>query len=95
MYDSEYLNNNSNIKTPSDAIWWAIVTIFTVGYGDKFPITAEGRLYATGLMICGIAVVGSVTATFATWLVSQVREVETEQKMIIDKLNEISQKLDK
>ena len=95
VYDSEYLNNNSNIKTPSDAIWWAIVTIFTVGYGDKFPITAEGRLYATGLMICGIAVVGSVTATFATWLVSQVREVETEQKMIIDKLNEISQKLDK
>lgn len=95
VYDSEYLKENSNIKTPSDAIWWAIVTIFTVGYGDKFPISSEGRIYATGLMICGIAVVGSVTATFAAWFVSQVREVESEQKLILEKLDEVIRKLGK
>ena len=36
----------SNIKTAEDAIWWAFVTITTVGYGDKFPVTTEGRIIA-------------------------------------------------
>jgi voltage-gated potassium channel len=35
---------NSNIKTAEDAIWWSYVTITTVGYGDKFPVTTEGRI---------------------------------------------------
>lgn len=46
---------DSNIKTPSDAIWWAVVTMTTVGYGDKFPVTSEGRIVASVLMIGGVA----------------------------------------
>ena len=44
----------SNIKTASDALWWSFVTITTVGYGDKFPITYEGRIVAAFLMTAGV-----------------------------------------
>lgn len=94
VYDAEFANENANIKTPGDALWWAVVTVFTVGYGDKFPVSTEGRWYAVGLMICGIAVVGSVTATFASWLISQVRQVESDQEKILEKLNAIEASLD-
>ena len=95
VFDAEYQNDSANIKTPADALWWAIVTVFTVGYGDKFPVTTEGRWYAVGLMACGIAVVGSVTATFASWLISQVREVESDQEKILQKIEEIQKQLEK
>jgi voltage-gated potassium channel len=58
----------ANIKDASDALWWATATITTVGYGDKFPVTPEGRAIAAGLMIVGIGTFGSFTALAATWL---------------------------
>lgn len=93
VFDAEYQAENGNIKTPQDALWWAAVTIFTVGYGDKFPVTGEGRIYGVGLMLCGIAIVGTVTATFASWLISQIREVESENSKILSKLEAIEKKL--
>ena len=45
---------NSNIRTAEDAIWWSYVTITTVGYGDKFPITTEGRIIGAVLMTMGV-----------------------------------------
>jgi voltage-gated potassium channel len=53
---------NSNIKTAEDAIWWAYVTITTVGYGDKFPVTTEGRIIASILMTAGVGLFGTFTA---------------------------------
>lgn len=53
---------NSNIKTAEDAIWWAYVTITTVGYGDKFPVTTEGRIIAAILMTTGVGLFGTFTA---------------------------------
>jgi voltage-gated potassium channel len=64
------------INTFGDALWWALATITTVGYGDMYPTTAEGRFVAAGLMVCGIGVLGVVTATFASWLVERVEEIE-------------------
>jgi voltage-gated potassium channel Kch len=61
-----------------DAIWWAVTTMTTVGYGDHYPVTAGGRLVAFGLMIGGIALLGTVTATLASWLVETVA-AEKEQ----------------
>jgi Ion channel len=61
-----------------DAIWWAVTTMTTVGYGDHYPITAGGRLVAFGLMIGGIALLGTVTATLASWLIETVA-AEKEQ----------------
>lgn len=60
---------NSNIKTAEDAIWWAYVTITTVGYGDKFPVTTEGRLIAGVLMTAGVGLFGTFTAYVASWFV--------------------------
>lgn len=93
VFDAESRSDDSNIRTREDALWWAVVTIFTVGYGDRFPVTSEGRLYGVGLMICGIAIVGSVTATFASWLVNQVRRVESENERIEVKLDRIEDSL--
>lgn len=53
---------NSNIKTAEDAIWWSYVTITTVGYGDKYPVTTEGRIIAAVLMTVGVGLFGTFTA---------------------------------
>lgn len=65
------------ITTFGDAIWWAFVTITTVGYGDLSPVTAAGRAVALGLMIGGIALIGVVTATLASWIVERVSDQST------------------
>ncbi|MDH6245187.1 ion channel [Mycobacterium sp. OTB74] len=62
----------SHINTFGDAIWWAITTITTVGYGDTYPVTSTGRLIAIMMMIGGISLVGSITATIASWIVQAV-----------------------
>ena len=60
---------NSNIKTAEDAIWWSYVTITTVGYGDKFPVTTEGRILAAMLMTVGVGLFGTFTAYVSSWFV--------------------------
>lgn len=56
----------SNIRTAGDAIWWAIATMTTVGYGDIYPITAEGRVLGIVLMIAGVGIFGTVTGLIAS-----------------------------
>lgn len=55
----------ANIRTASDALWWAISTITTVGYGDKYPMSMEGRIVAMLLMICGVSLFAVFTACLA------------------------------
>ncbi|AXY73616.1 ion transporter [Paraflavitalea soli] len=62
---------NSNIKTAEDAIWWAYTTITTVGYGDRFPVTSEGRIIAMVLMTVGVGLFGTFTAWLASWFVGE------------------------
>jgi voltage-gated potassium channel len=57
----------SNIKTAEDAIWWSLVTVTTVGYGDKYPVTTEGRLIGVLLMFVGVGIFGTFTAYVASW----------------------------
>jgi voltage-gated potassium channel len=67
--------DGANIKTLEDGYWWAVVTIMTVGYGDRFPVTLPGRGIAVFLMFCGVGVVSILTATIASFLVErQLRE---------------------
>ena len=61
----------SNIHTYADALWWAVVTVTTVGYGDKFPVSAAGRGVAVVLMLAGIGLVGVVTATVASFFIEE------------------------
>jgi voltage-gated potassium channel len=58
---------SSNIKTAEDALWWAFVTITTVGYGDRYPVTTEGRIIAAILMVAGVGLFGTFTGFVASW----------------------------
>lgn len=78
ILDAERGAEGSNIGSFGDALWWAFATVTTVGYGDRFPVTVGGRGVAVGLMLAGIALIGVVTATFASWLIERVAEVEEE-----------------
>lgn len=70
----------SNIKTAEDAVWWAYVTITTVGYGDRFPVTTEGRVIAALLMTVGVGLFGTFTAWLASWFVEATkRDAEAGQ----------------
>ncbi len=63
----------ANIETFGSAIWWAVTTVTTVGYGDYYPVTTEGRFVAAAMMIAGVALIGTVTASIASYLVGRVR----------------------
>jgi voltage-gated potassium channel len=76
MLDAERRNPQANIHTFGDAIWWASATMTTVGYGDRVPTTGEGRAVGLALMLAGIALLGVVTASFASWLIDRVREAD-------------------
>jgi len=70
----------AKITNFGDAVWWAITTITTVGYGDLYPVTAAGRIVAAMLMVGGISVVGAITATIASWIVQRVSAVDSAQQ---------------
>ena len=70
---------NSNIKTAEDALWWAYVTVTTVGYGDRYPVTTEGRLIASVLMTAGVGLFGTFTAYIASYFVADLK-ARNEQK---------------
>ena len=55
----------SNIQTPSDALWWMYVTIATVGYGDRYPVTDVGRVVGVMTMTAGVVLYGALTAFLA------------------------------
>lgn len=74
VLDVEQWAPEAKILTFGDALWWATATITTVGYGDVYPVTPIGRLVATALMMSGIAVLGVVTASIASWLVQRVED---------------------
>ena len=74
VLDVEQSAPDAKIVTFGDALWWGITTITTVGYGDMYPVTPIGRLVAAALMMSGIAVLGVVTASIASWLVQRVED---------------------
>jgi voltage-gated potassium channel len=61
---------NPAITSPFDALWWGISTLTTVGYGDVYPVTAEGRIAASALMLLGIGLFSAVTAIVTSYLLS-------------------------
>ncbi|WP_433266445.1 potassium channel family protein [Actinosynnema sp. CS-041913] len=78
VLDAERHHPDATITTFGDAVWWTLTTISTVGYGDRYPVTWEGRLVAALLMIGGIALLGVITGTIASWLVERLSGVEEQ-----------------
>jgi voltage-gated potassium channel len=60
----------SNIRSAEDAIWWTFTTITGVGYGDRFPVTHEGRAIGVLLMMAGVGLVGILSGLFAAWFLA-------------------------
>ena len=69
----------SNIHSYPDALWWAIVTVTTVGYGDRFPVTEGGRVVAVILMLVGIGLIGVLTATVASVFIKEHTDANKEE----------------
>jgi voltage-gated potassium channel len=84
VLEAERGSADASITTFGDAMWWACTTMTTVGYGDLYPVTTAGRFVGVGLMIGGLALLGTVAATFASWLVEAVREENDETENQLD-----------
>jgi voltage-gated potassium channel len=82
---------NKAITSPFDALWWGIVTLSTVGYGDVFPITPEGRLAAMVLMLLGIGLFSAITATMASYLISTGRPPDASRSgHLVDEIERLA-----
>ena len=101
--DAERHEPGTSIRTFGQALWWALTTITTIGYGDAVPVSTEGRFIAALLMIGGVALIGVVTATLASWIVSLVEEENAEQEAatqaqvaaLQQQVSELSERIDR
>lgn len=83
----------SNIKTADDAVWWSVTTITTVGYGDKYPLTMEGRVVAMVLMLSGVGLFGTLSGLVASFVLGSAEQDSYETKEILDRLKRIEEGL--
>jgi len=70
--DAEQNVRGASITNIGAALWWAASTITGTGYGDVVPVTLVGKLVAVGLMVGGLAIVGVIAASFASWMIEQL-----------------------
>jgi voltage-gated potassium channel len=87
-------DENQALHHFGDALWWAITTVTTVGYGDITPITPEGRLIAVVLMLTGIGVIGLFTASVASLFFEEQKGPPAEMLEIRERLERIEQQLE-
>jgi voltage-gated potassium channel len=88
----ESKSSDANITTGGDALWWTIVTITTVGYGDFFPVTGAGRIIGVFVMVAGVGIIGSLASILSSVLIPPARtpsasdldsgELSTRQELI-------------
>lgn len=81
-----------SIDSFGDALWWAVTTVTTVGYGDYFPVTPAGRGVAAFLMVAGIALFGVLTANVAAFFIEQEQAAEVDP--VVERLNEVLRRLE-
>jgi len=82
----EFERDVGNITTAEDALWWAGSTMTTVGYGDRYPVTSEGRLIAVFLMAAGVGTFGVLAGLLASWFVSPATEESDQDRKEIKEL---------
>ncbi|HJQ36686.1 MAG TPA: ion transporter [Thermoanaerobaculia bacterium] len=88
--------DTSNIKTAENALWWAFATITTVGYGEFYPVTAEGRIIAAILMTAGVGLFGAFSAALAAWfLVPENEATDAEIAAMREELQKLREAVEK
>jgi voltage-gated potassium channel len=85
---------DSNIKTAEDALWWSIATITTVGYGDRYPVTTEGRAIGVILMVAGVSMFGCLSGLAASFFLGTHKTSEAETREILARLDQIQERLE-
>ncbi|MGN2638041.1 potassium channel family protein [Nocardia takedensis] len=76
FFDAEHDAPDTKITGFGDALWWAVVSVTTVGYGDVYPVTTEGRLISLILMTFGIGLISFAIGTTTSWVLDQLKTVE-------------------
>lgn len=82
VYEAERFVPGANLTDFENSLWWAAVTLFTVGYGDHYPITREGRLVALVLMVSGWALISVMTANLAAYFAKQASLLEEKKQQL-------------
>lgn len=86
VYEAEHLAPGAKITQFGDAVWWAFVTVTTIGYGDYYPVTFEGRAIAVLLMLSGLALVSVITVSVASWFLGRL-EYDLTQRGAVKRKN--------
>ena len=81
----------SNIRTAEDSLWWAFTTITTVGYGDRFPVTLEGRMIAGTLMLAGVGMFATFTGLIASLIITPSKKDAEQDSSLVELRNEIQE----
>lgn len=84
----------ASIKTAEDAIWWSVTTITTVGYGDKYPTTTEGRIIAMVLMVSGVGLFGTLSGLVASYFLGHREPDPSDMERVLAHLQALEQKID-
>jgi voltage-gated potassium channel len=79
VLSAERFAPHATITTPSDALWWALTELTTAGGGNLSPVTIEGRLIASFLLIFGLGLLASMTAYIASWVLREFNIAKTDQ----------------
>jgi voltage-gated potassium channel len=84
---------DANIKTAEDALWWSVATVTTVGYGDKYPVTTEGRAIGIVLMLGGVSMFGCISGLAATFFLGGRKANESDIHRVLARLEQLDAKL--
>jgi voltage-gated potassium channel len=87
-------HGDANIKSAEDAVWWSVTTMTTVGYGDKYPVTTEGRIIGMVLMVSGVGMFGGLSGLVASFILGGQDRKSAETKEILARLEQLQTKLD-
>jgi voltage-gated potassium channel len=72
----------ANIQTASDALWWSLVTMGTIGYGDRYPVTNAGRLVGTLVIVVGVALFSALTSFLAQWFLAPRGKAQADKASV-------------
>lgn len=86
---------DANIRSAEDAVWWSFTTITTVGYGDKYPVTSEGRALAVMLMVSGVGLFGTMSGVIASFFLGEDKKTQRKEEELMGELQALHTELAK